>query len=233
MAIDTVSTSASQQAKSAASLAQQQNQVAASAAQSQFLTLLVTQLRNQDPLNPMDNAEVTSQIAQLSTVSGIQQLNTTLKALSGQLDMSQSLQATSLIGHDVLVPGTKVGLGSDPGDPGVKTATAFGFDLLAGASDAKVAIHDAAGALVRTIDVTAQDPGVYPLYWDGLTDTGAPAPDGAYTIAVQATDANGQPVAAQALTSGTVGSVAYTQGGLKLDLGLAGQASLTDVRQVM
>src|SRR5690606_32814066 len=74
------------------------------ATQEQFLTLLVTQLQNQDPLNPMDNAEVTSQIAQLSTVNGINQLNNTLLALSGQMDLSQSMQAANLIGKEVLVP---------------------------------------------------------------------------------------------------------------------------------
>src|SRR5690606_7689484 len=91
--------------------------------QDRFLTLLVTQLRNQDPLNPMDNAEVTSQIAQLSTVNGINQLNNTLLALSGQMNVSQSMQAANLIGKAVLVPGDKIRLGSDPSDPSVKEAT--------------------------------------------------------------------------------------------------------------
>src|SRR3546814_2899717 len=93
--------------------------------QNQFLSLLVTQLQNQDPLNPMDNAEVTSQIAQLSTVNGITQLNNTLLALTGQMDVSQSMQAANLIGKGVLVPGTKVALGSDPDDPTIKQATPF------------------------------------------------------------------------------------------------------------
>src|SRR3546814_1667878 len=86
--------------------------------QDRFLTLLVTQLQNQDPLNPMDNAQVTSQIAQLSTVNGINQLNTTLLALSGQMDVSQSMQADGLIGKEVLVPGSKSSLGGETGKIG-------------------------------------------------------------------------------------------------------------------
>ncbi|MBV6273167.1 flagellar hook assembly protein FlgD [Alcaligenaceae bacterium CGII-47] len=201
--------------------------------QDRFLTLLVTQLQNQDPLNPMDNAQVTSQIAQLSTVNGIQQLNDTLLALSGQMDMSQSLQAAALIGKDVLVPGAKVSLGSNPADPTLKTATSFGMDLFSGSAKTIVSILDASGAVVRKMDLGAMGAGVYPVTWDGKNDLGDAAPDGAYTVQVAASDAEGQPVSAQALTSGKVGSVAYTSEGLKLDLGLAGRYSLLDIRQIM
>src|SRR3990172_3775053 len=73
--------------------------------QDRFLKLLVTQMKNQDPLNPMDNAQVTSQMAQLSTVTGIDQLNVTLQALSDSMVPNQTLQAATMIGHGVLVPG--------------------------------------------------------------------------------------------------------------------------------
>ena len=200
--------------------------------QDRFLTLLVTQLQNQDPLNPMDNAEVTSQIAQLSTVNGIQQLNNTLLALSGQMDMSQSLQAASLIGKDILYPGEKIALGSDP-DTGAKTATTFGIDLMSDAAKTKVSILDSAGKVVRQYELDPMDAGIYPMTWDGLDSAGAPAPDGAYTVQVSPTDADGQPVSADALTSGHINSIAYTSGGLKLNLALGDKISLLDVRQVM
>ncbi len=220
-------------ATNAATLASAQNKSLMGDTQDRFLTLLVTQLQNQDPLNPMDNAQVTSQIAQLSTVNGIQQLNNTLLALSGQMDMSQSLQAASLIGKQVLVPGAKVSLGSDPADPTIKSATPFGIDLISGSAKTTVSIVDASGTLVRKLDLGALDAGVYPLAWDGKDGAGAPVADGAYSIQVAAVDADGQPVSAQALSSGTVGSVAYTSEGLKLDLGLAGKVSLLDIRQIM
>jgi flagellar basal-body rod modification protein FlgD len=217
----------------AAALASAQTNSLVSDTQNQFLTLLVTQLQNQDPLNPMDNSEVTSQIAQLSTVNGIQQLNSTLLALSGQMDMSQSLQAANLIGKDILYPGTKVALGSDPSDPTVKTATPFGVDLMSGTATTTVTILDSSGKAVRKMDLGAQAAGIYSLSWDGTDDSGNAVPDGAYTIQVNAADAKGQAVSADTLTSGYVSSVAYTTDGLKLNLALGDKISLLDVRQVM
>lgn len=217
----------------AAAVAKAQTQDLIGSTQDRFLTLLVTQMQNQDPLNPMDNAQVTSQIAQLSTVKGIQQLNNTLLALSGQMDVSQSLQAANLIGKSVLVPGTKVSLGSDPSNPMAKEVTPFGVDLMSASTKTVVSILDPGGLLIRKIDLGAQPPGVLSLNWDGLNETGAPAPDGAYRVQVSASDAQGQPVSAQTLTSGTVSSVAYSSEGLKLNLGLAGAYPLSDVREIM
>lgn len=198
-----------------------------------FLTLLVTQLRNQDPLNPMDNAEVTSQIAQLSTVNGINQLNNTLLALSGQMDVSQSMQAANLIGKSVLVPGSKVALGSHPDDPTLKEATPFGVDLITPAANVVVTILDAGGQAVRQIELGPQAPGVIDVGWDGLGNGGSPLNDGAYNIQVAAMDSEGKAVPAEALTYGQVSSVAYSSSGLRINLGLAGDYSLLDVRKIM
>ncbi len=85
--------------------------------QSNFLTLLVTQLQNQDPTNPMDNSQLTTQLAQINTLSGIEKLNTTLGSISGQINSGQSLQATTLIGHGVMVDGTQVLVGSGQTTP--------------------------------------------------------------------------------------------------------------------
>lgn len=198
-----------------------------------FLTLLVTQLRNQDPLNPMDNAEVTSQIAQLSTVNGINKLNETLLALSGQMDVSQSMQAANLIGKGVLVPGGKVALGSHPEDDSLKVATPFGVDLIAPAESVKVTLHDASGKAVRTIDLGPQAAGVIELEWDGTGDGGSLLNNGAYTAQVTASNAEGGQVPAEVLRYGEVSSVAYSSNGLVLDLGLSGQHSLLDIRKIM
>jgi len=202
--------------------------------QDRFLTLLVTQLRNQDPLNPMDNAQVTSQIAQLSTVNGINQLNNTLLALSGQMSVSQSMQAAGLIGKEVLVPGSKVSLGSDPSDPARKQATPFGVDLIAPAAKVVITLSDGAGQAVRRLELGPQaTPGVLSLDWDGRSDGGTPLGDGAYTVQVAAMDENGAPVPAEALSYGRVASVSYASDGLSLDLGLGGRHSLLDVRKIM
>lgn len=202
--------------------------------QDRFLTLLVTQLKNQDPMNPMENDQITSQLAQLSTVQGIEQLNDTLLALSGQMDMSQSMQAAGLIGKDILVPGSKIALGSDPENPEIKTATPFGIDLMAPASEVAVSIFDGSGRLVRNMPVEVTAPGVYSLAWDGRDDNGVALPDGAYTVqAVASLGESKSPVAIEALRSGKVDSVAYTTQGLRLNLGLAGDVSLLDIRKIM
>ena len=201
--------------------------------QDRFLTMLITQLRNQDPLNPMDNEQITSQLAQLSTVQGIQQLNDTMLALAGQMDVSQSMQAANLIGKAVLVPGSKIALGSDPSNPEIKTATPFGIDLMTAADKVTVTILDNSGKAVREMEVDAKQVGVYSFEWDGRDNSGNVLPDGAYKVEVKATIGEGSPVAVEALRYGRVDSVAYTTQGLRLDLGLAGNYSLLDIRKIM
>lgn len=215
-------------AAAAHNLAANQNLLADT--QERFLTLLVTQLRNQDPLNPMDNDQITSQVAQLSTVTGINQLNQTLLALSGQLDVSQSMQAANLIGKEILVPGTDVRVGT--GEAGTHV-THFGMELLSPAAGVRVNILDGSGKAVRTLELDAHQAGVYSLQWDGTDSTGATVPDGRYSVQVTAFDFNDAPVAAGSLTSGKVTSVASSSGGVKLDLGLAGSFLLDDVRKIM
>ena len=133
--------------------------------QSSFLTLLVAQLKNQDPTNPMDNSQLTSQLAQISTVSGIEKLNTSLGSISGQIDSSQSLQASSLIGHGVMIPGGSVlaGKGSD----GAASTTPFGVELTQAADKATATITDSTGKVVRTLDLGNLSAGVHSFTWDG------------------------------------------------------------------
>lgn len=190
-----------------------------------FLKLLVTQLNNQDPLNPLDNAQLTSQLAQMSTVSGIEKLNTALQSLVAQSGSSQALQAASLIGRAVLVPGSQVALVGG-------TAAPFGIDLQGGADSLEATVVDAAGNVVRTFDMGAQSAGVKPMSWDGRSDAGAQLADGAYTIQVSAT-AGGNAVAANALTLSTVASVAQSSAGVTLNLNNGGTASLSSVKQIL
>lgn len=201
--------------------------------QDQFLTLLVTQLQNQDPLNPMENAELTSQLAQISTVEGITNLKNTLLSISGQIDTSQSMAAASMIGKGILIPGTSVKLGVDETDASKRVAMPFGVDLQGAAANVTVKITNASGEVVRTIDMGAQEVGVYTIDWDGTNDAGVAQDAGVYTISVAATDAEGATVTAEALSYGQVKSVAYSTEGLRLDMGLDGQTSMLDVRKII
>ncbi len=122
----------------------------ASYLQSSFLTLLGAQLINQDPTNPMQNNELTTQLAQISTVSGFDKLNTTLGSVSGQIDNSQSLQAANLIGHGVMIPGTTILAGTITTDgTSTTTTTPFGVELQQPADKVTATIKDASGKVVR------------------------------------------------------------------------------------
>jgi flagellar basal-body rod modification protein FlgD len=129
--------------------------------QDRFLKLLVTQLQNQDPLSPMDNAELTSQIAQINTVSGIATLNTSVQGLSTQFLQMQSLQGASLVGKDVIVPGNKLDIADGDGQGG--------FELTSAADAVKVEIVNQAGKVVDTLNLGAQSNGMHSFDWPSGT----------------------------------------------------------------
>jgi flagellar basal-body rod modification protein FlgD len=193
-------------------------------AQDRFMTLLVTQMKNQDPLNPLDNAQVTSQLAQLSTVTGIDKLNTTVESLISNVQSSQALQATNMIGHNVLVTGSTTALSNGAG--------LFGIDLPASATNVTVTIRDSAGNAVRTMGLGAVEAGTYPLQWDGKNDQGAAAADGTYKIEVSAKSAE-QTVAATTLNMSQVAGVSNSTQGVQLKLSDATSIGLSDIKQIL
>lgn len=190
-----------------------------------FLKLLVTQLNNQDPLNPLDNAQLTSQLAQMSTVSGIEKLNSAFAAMLAQTGASQVLQSASMIGRTVLVPGAEL-------VPKSGAEVPFAFEIPQSADSVKVTITNAAGDTVRSFDLGALPQGVKTLSWDGLSDTGAPVPDGAYMVngVARSGDIN---VPVTALAYAGVVSVSQGNTGASLDLGSGRQARLGDVRLIL
>jgi flagellar basal-body rod modification protein FlgD len=194
--------------------------------QDRFLKLLVTQMKNQDPLNPMDNAQVTSQMAQLSTVSGIDKLNSTLKALSDNMSTGQAMSATGIIGHGALVAGSTLALNNGK--------AVGGLELTQGADSVRVQIMDGANNVVRVLQLGAQKAGVVPLTWDGMNNDGDAAPSGSYKFTAEAMNAD-QKSAVKTLSFGmveglkpaTVGSPA------RVDVGKLGDFNLSDIKQVM
>lgn len=195
--------------------------------QDHFMTLLVTQLKNQDPMNPMDNSQMTAQLAQINTVSGIQDLNKTLSSINGQIDAGQTLQAAALIGKGVLVPGDRVLMGEDG------TTTPFGLELDQPADQVQITISDGAGQVVRHFDLDAQDAGLQSFVWDGKLEDGTQAPSGAYTVSVQA-QSDGKELDVTGLNYALVSGVSQGEHGPRLDLGgIADQVGLDDVRQIL
>jgi len=136
-----------------------------SAAQDRFLKLLVAQLNNQDPMNPLDNAQMTSQIAQINTVTGIQQLNQTMQSMASQFNSLQVMQGTALIGRNVMIEGSSLAVADKAGKGG--------FELPSAATNVKVEITTAGGQVLDTIDLGAKAAGRHTFEWDASKYTGA------------------------------------------------------------
>jgi len=130
-----------------------------------FLKLLVAQMKNQDPLNPMDNAQVTSQMAQINTVTGIDKLNSTVQGLSTQFMQLQAVQGASLVGRDVIVAGNKLSVDAEAG------IGQGGFELDNAADAVKVEILGPSGAVVQTLNLGAEGAGVHSFNWPSGTAT--------------------------------------------------------------
>lgn len=192
--------------------------------QDRFLKLLVTQMKNQNPLKPLDNAEVTSQIAQISTVTGIEKLNTTLQSLVSDANSRRSLEAATMIGREVLVPGSIMKLEDGEGLAGI--------ELTEGADKVTMTITDSAGVKVREIDLGAKAAGINSIIWKGDTESGAAAANGNYKFTVSAWR-DGQEINVTPLAVGKVESVSTSDKGPTLDVGDLGHVNLSDIKQIL
>jgi flagellar basal-body rod modification protein FlgD len=191
--------------------------------QDRFLKLLVTQMKNQDPLNPMDNAQVTTQMAQISTVGGIDKLNSTFAGLSSSLMAAQSLQSSAIIGRDVYAAGSSLVLQDGKGNGA--------FELKQNADRVFVQISDASGALMRTLELGAAKAGISAFEWDGKTDAGISATSGTYTFQVTAAQGNAA-IAADPMMAGRVDGVSLTNG-IRLNLQGGGDIGMADVKRIL
>jgi flagellar basal-body rod modification protein FlgD len=217
--------SESQSALQAATAARNRNAATATSEsadqQDRFLKLLVAQMQNQDPMNPLDNAQVTSQMAQISTVTGIDRLNGTVAGLNTQFAQMQALQGASLVGRDVLVEGNRLQ---------VVDGKALGAYQLDGKADkVKVEILDASGAVVDTLQPGAQAAGRQDLAWTPPSSAKAGA---SYTFRVTAS-AGGTAIGATPLSRDKVQSVSLSGDTLSLQLQTGGSTSYTSLKAVL
>lgn len=192
--------------------------------QKDFLTLMTAQLKHQDPFKPMENGEFLGQIAQFSTVSGIEALNKSFSSLSSSLQSNQALQAAQLVGHGVLVP--------------AKTATVATGEVMTGAADLPasgrgvVEVLDSAGQVVRTMDLGTQPAGLSYFQWDGLDNSGNATPTGRYQFRARVeTGTSSQ--SADMLLVGGVSSVSLGSNGIQLNLPGMDPVSFSAVRQIL
>ena len=187
--------------------------------QDRFLKLLVTQLKNQDPLSPMDNAQLTSQIAQINTVTGIATLNTSVQGLSSQFLQMQTLQGASLVGKNVIVPGNKIDIEAGVGQGG--------FELTAPADAVTVEVVNPAGKVLDTLNLGAQSTGVHGFDWvagsyDNTSDV---------TFRVSATSGSTK-LDTTALMRDKVNAVSASGSALQLELARAGTVDYSTVKAI-
>ena len=191
--------------------------------ESRFYKLLTAQLKNQDPLNPVDNAQMTAQTAQISTVSGIEKLNQTLKSLIADSANSQALQSAALIGKGVLVPGNSIGL---------QGGSAFGgIDLPGDADSVSIDISDSNGLPIRTLNLGSAKAGSHTFTWDGKSNQGDDAAAGNYSFRVTAKQ-GAEKIDVTPLALGLVSSITRGSSGLSLNIGQQ-TFTMADVRQIL
>jgi len=192
----------------------------AAGSEDRFLKLLVAQLSNQDPMNPMDNAQMTSQMAQISTVTGVQQVNQSIANLSAQLASMQMLQSSSLVGRNVLVDGANL--------PVSEGKAAGAVDLLAAADSVKIDILSSGGKVIDTIDLGAQSAGRHLFDWDAK----GKMTDGTVSFRVAAIQGD-KVVASTTLARDSVDSVSTDNGSMNVQLRGLGSLAYDKVRSIL
>src|SRR6185295_13224603 len=210
----------------AAATAKAANAKKAELNQEDFLTLMITQLKNQDPFKPMDPAQYVGQLAQFSSVSGLSEINKNISSLTDSLRGNQVLDGAALIGHTVIAQGNQV-YRYVP-EEGEAIPTQGAVEVPAGASSVQLFVRDSAGTLIKTQAMETQK-GLRGFSWDGSTDAGTSAPSGSYKIEVVARvgDKN---VSLDTSVAAQVSRVALdpANGALTLDTDTLGEIAMSD-----
>lgn len=193
-----------------------------------FLKLLTTQLKYQDPINPQDSTQFTAQLAQFTSLEQLTNINTNIEGLSGTMGTGQTntqyAQAINLLGKSIESSSNTFTVKSG------QTSQAS-FTLSEASSKTAVGIYDAGGNLVRTIDLGALKSGTNSLSWDGKNSKGSTVPDGSYSFKVAATNSKGKTIDVTTSVSGTVTGIKKSNGTVKIMIGDK-SVSLDDISSV-
>jgi len=192
--------------------------------QEDFLHLMVTQLKNQDPFKPLESGEFLGQLAQFGTVQGLAGLQTSFDGLAGSLVSNQALQASALVGRNALVATSSMAVGAGQ-------AVGGAIEMSAASGAATVVVLDSVGQPVRTLNLGAQPAGLASFAWDGRADSGEPAPAGRYSFRGAYRD-GADMVAADTFLSAPIDSVLLGADGFSVDLRGIGEVPFASVRQI-
>lgn len=166
-----------------------------------FLQLLVTQLENQDPLNPTENTEFVAQLAQFSSLEGIQNLNTSLEDVVGSIDAMQAFSSASLIGRNATAESSSFNYEGTP--------EKLGFSIENDAASATLVVKDSSGNTVKEMSLGQVEAGYHEVEWDGVNSDGLAAEQGLYTFSIDAKDSDSQSIDAKEFINGQVTGVSF------------------------
>jgi len=192
--------------------------------QEEFLSLMLAQLKNQDPFKPLESGEFLGQLAQFGTVTGIAELKTAFEELAGSLVPNQQLAAAQLVGRDVLVTSRDAYLAADGAVRGA-------IELPAGSPSVQIQIRDAAGQVVRELSLGEREAGLVRFEWDGITDGGERAPAGRYSMSAQFFE-DGEMRGATTFVVAAVESVRFGPRGLAVQLTGLGELPFSAVQEI-
>ena len=193
-----------------------------------FLMLLVTQFQNQDPLNPMEDKEFVAQLAQFSSLEQSMTMNENMNTLISLQTEQQALYAANYIGMEVLARGYGISISE-----GGSAVTKVEYSLGTAATSGFINIFDANSELITTIELKDLSSGVHTFKWDGKNSDGVKQPDGTYTFAISATDANGEIIVPDTQVGGVVMGISTYDGLQYLTLEDGRVVALSNVREVM
>jgi flagellar basal-body rod modification protein FlgD len=191
-----------------------------------FLTLLVAQLKNQDPLQPQDDSAFVAQLAQFSGLEQQMQTNTSLSQIMTQLQGQSNAQLASLVGTNVTIQGSTATL------DGSGNAVPITFMMNSASTKTTATLTDSTGNVVRTIDLGAQNLGLVQFTWNGRDTAGNLQPAGDYAVSIAATGSNNSPISVSQNISGTVSSVSFDQGSAAVNLQNGVSAPMSQLLQV-
>jgi flagellar basal-body rod modification protein FlgD len=191
--------------------------------QEDFFNLFVAQLKYQNPLEPMDNYQMATQMAQLGSLESLNKVNLSLQNMAANQASTSSLQASGLIGKKVEATGYV--LSKESG-----TVSAGSYQL-SKPGKVTVRIYDAQGTLVRTLEEGVKDTSKQKVVWDGKNQKGEKLPDGTFPFKISATDENGQSISVSSSMVGTVTAISFENGVTYLKLG-SQKITLSDITAI-
>jgi len=192
--------------------------------QEDFLSLMLAQMRYQDPLSPMDNNQMASQMAQLGTIEGINKLTQSMDLMSAYQASMAHLQVAGLIGKKVEAMGNHLFVGQGN--------VSEGSYQLSRPGRVTIEITDGNNNLVRTIDAGAKETGKQRFTWDGKNQVGEKVPDGAYLFSVKAVDVKGDSIPVSSSIIGTVSGISFENGITYINIG-SERFTLSDVFAIL